>query len=92
MLGLFFKTKIIDFKLVAPFAKNVMLAGTFNKWSPNSLKMNKDDNGVWRIKMKLKPASYEYKFVIDGNWMTDPENMFTSVSNSGIVNSIIEVK
>jgi 1,4-alpha-glucan branching enzyme len=92
MLSLFFKTKIIDFKLVAPFAKSVMLAGTFNNWSDTSLKMNKDDKGVWRAKLKLKPGSYEYKFVIDGNWMTDPENMFTSVSSSGIVNSIVEVK
>jgi len=92
MLRLFFKTKIIDFKLVAPFSKNVSLAGTFNNWSTNSLKMNKDDKGVWRVKLKLKPGCYEYKFVIDGKWMTDPENMFTSISNSGIVNSVVEVK
>jgi len=79
--------KSVEFKLYAPEAKKVYLAGDFNKWKANEIKLRKDSKGTWKAKLELKPGRYEYKFVVDGNWWTDPNS--TSVPNSlGSHNSV----
>jgi len=55
------------------YAKEVRLAGTFNGWNPAELLMNKMENG-WELPYVLAKGNYEYKFIVDGEWMTDPEN------------------
>jgi peroxiredoxin len=54
----------------------VYLAGTFNDWNPTGLRMDGPDaEGRYTAKVKLKPGSHEYKFVIDGTkWRADPGN------------------
>jgi hypothetical protein len=32
----------------------------------------------WQVKIALEPGNWEYKFIDDGEWMTDPENRFTT--------------
>jgi peroxiredoxin len=56
--------------------ESVYLAGTFNDWKPNALKMDGPDaSGVYSAKLGLKPGEYEYKFVLDGKlWRVDPGN------------------
>jgi peroxiredoxin len=57
-------------------AEAVHLAGTFNEWKPDSLKMQgPDKTGAYTTKLKLKAGVHEYKFVIDGKtWRADPGN------------------
>ena len=57
-------------------AEAVYLAGTFNNWQPNGLKMDGPDaEGTYTTKVKLKAGAHEYKFVIDGTvWRNDPGN------------------
>ena len=57
-----------------PDAEAVYLAGEFNDWNPHELLMEKEEDNVWRISLELAPGEYEYKFVVDGNWVTDPMN------------------
>jgi len=57
-----------------PDARAVYLAGEFNGWNPHELLMEKGEDGVWRVSVNLAPGEYEYKFVVDGNWVTDPMN------------------
>jgi peroxiredoxin len=54
----------------------VYLAGTFNDWKPDELRMDGPDaDGRYVRRMQLKPGAYEYKFVIDGSdWKSDPGN------------------
>ena len=54
----------------------VYLAGTFNDWKPNALKMDgPDDSGRYQTKLVLDPGTHEYKFVLDGTrWRQDPGN------------------
>ncbi len=56
--------------------KDVFLAGEFNKWKPNGLKMNgPDDAGFHSTTVDLPAGRYEYKFVLDGKtWKHDPGN------------------
>ncbi|HEY3411749.1 MAG TPA: alpha-amylase family glycosyl hydrolase [Armatimonadota bacterium] len=66
----------------APDAVRVYVAGTFNSWSSSALAMAKGDNGLWTAKLDLEPGSYQYKFVVDGKWMSDP-NAGTPVPPDG---------
>ena len=54
----------------------VYLAGSFNDWKATGMKMEGPDaQGVYAAKIKLKPGTHEYKFVINGKtWRADPGN------------------
>ena len=54
-------------------AAQVSLAGTFNSWSTTELPLRKNRNGVWTRRLSLTPGRYEYRFVVDGSWTSDPE-------------------
>ncbi|HWJ91981.1 MAG TPA: glycogen-binding domain-containing protein, partial [Flavisolibacter sp.] len=64
-------------------ASRVRLAGSFNDWLPDALSMNKTDSG-WIARVKLGPGKYWYKFIVDGNWMADPDNLIRE--NDGVGN------
>lgn len=71
-------------------AQNVYLSGNFNNWSPSELPMQKKNTG-WQIPYVLGPGVYEYKFVVDGNWIIDPNERLT-VGSEPTQNSIRIVK
>jgi len=64
-----------------------MLAGSFNNWMPDALAMTKTDSG-WTVQVKLGPGKYWYKFIADGNWMTDSDNRLNENDGQGNVNSV----
>ncbi|MBK7096969.1 MAG: glycogen-binding domain-containing protein [Saprospiraceae bacterium] len=47
------------------------------------------ENGKWNFPVKLKPGKYLYKFVVDGNWIPDPENKFWEENEHGTNNSVL---
>ena len=52
-------------------ASKVLLAGTMNNWS--GVAMSKSGN-TFTYTYDLEPGMHEYKFVVDGNWISDPSN------------------
>jgi hypothetical protein len=72
-------------------AKKVILAGTFNNWSTNKIKMTKT-NGGWEYSMKLNHGKYFYKFIVDGDWMIDPDNPLSEFDEDGNSNSVLYVE
>ena len=62
----------IEITCHAPDAQAVFVAGDFNDWSTTSTPMNRTDEGVWAVKLKLEPGRYEFKFLIDGHWCCEP--------------------
>jgi hypothetical protein len=64
-------------------AKRVILSGSFINWSPDALLMTKTDSG-WIARVKLGPGKYWYKFIVDGNWTVDRDNLL--VENDGLGN------
>ncbi len=56
-----------------PDAQRVALAGNFNGWNRSELLMEKTRGG-WKLPYAMTPGMYEYKFVVDGEWITDPSN------------------
>ena len=72
-------------------AKSVVLSGTFNLWDEKSFEMQKIDEG-WELTLKVPPGEYEYKFIVDGNWIHDPCNSEKTENEHGSYNSIISIK
>jgi hypothetical protein len=63
---------LIQFRLDAPGAQQVSLAGDFTGWQPQYA-MTRSDNGAWTIVVPLSPGIHEYAFIIDGEeWVADP--------------------
>jgi len=71
-------------------AKQVILSGSFNDWDEHAIKLIRVGD-EWKIMMKLTPGIYEYKFIVDGEWMTDPENPFMVQNQHFTYNSILIV-
>jgi Glycogen recognition site of AMP-activated protein kinase len=68
-------------------ARKVMLAGNFNNWDPQALSMQRTDSG-WIAHLALKPGKYWYKFIVDGKWITDPDNRINENDGFGNTNSV----
>ena len=64
--------KQVTLKLSAPQAKTVLVTGSFCDWQTNSHHLKKDKAGIWKTTVSLPPGSYEYRFVVDGEWQDDP--------------------
>lgn len=80
-----------EFSLSAPEAKEVFVAGDFNNWNASEHAMRKFKDGKYIKKLKLKPGRYEYQFVVDGQWRTDPANPNRQPNSFGSENSVIEI-
>ncbi len=72
-----------------PEAGAVFLAGAFNGWNATANPMKKLESGTWVITVKLGPGTHDYKFVVDGAWITDFDNPNSAPDPYGGVNSIV---
>lgn len=84
-------TPSYEFCLAAPEAAAVYLVGDFNHWDDAKDKMRKSKDGTHKKSVKLKPGRYEYRFVVDGQWWTDPGNENRCASPYGTDNSVLYV-
>lgn len=81
----------IEFALYAPEAAEVLLAGDFCDWQGEKCRMRRGKDGNWKKSLKLKPGRYEYRFVVDGHWWTDPANPLRQQNPYGQENSVLTV-
>lgn len=85
------KVNRVCFELVKPDARNVFVAGSFNGWKPEATPLVRAENGKWVRDLTVDPGRYEYLFVVDGQWLADP-NAKESVANPfGGKNSVMVV-
>ncbi|MBN1893319.1 alpha amylase N-terminal ig-like domain-containing protein [bacterium] len=62
------------FRAVIGGVNQVYLAGTFNDWDGGRHEMqDRDGDGLFETNLLLPAGRYLYKFVVDGEWLTDPE-------------------
>ena len=84
--------KIVTFSVHGEKGRAVYLAGEFNDWNPTAKKMAyKARAGIYTATLRLAPGSYQYKFVIDGTWCADPENVNAVSNDCGTFNSVVTV-
>ncbi|HEX7957666.1 MAG TPA: glycogen-binding domain-containing protein, partial [Pyrinomonadaceae bacterium] len=74
-----------------PDASVVVLAGSFNGWNQSQLLFGRE-GGEWVCRIDLDPGVYQYKLIVDGDWLLDPSNPDTAEDEAGNVNNVLEVK
>ncbi len=79
------------FRLNAPGAREVSLIGDFNGWREPLVMNDDDEDGVWITIARLDPGTYEYKFIVDGDWRRDPGNPEDADDRHGGRNSVVVV-
>jgi hypothetical protein len=63
---------LVQFRLDAPQATGVALAGNFSDWQPK-YQLTRTAGGVWTVTIPLEPGVHKYSFVVDGDdWQADP--------------------
>jgi len=70
-------------------AREVFLCGSFNNWE--RIRMNKSTKD-FNMMVQLEEGEYEYKFLVDGQWKTDPLSNECIVNGEGIKNSVLKVR
>jgi 1,4-alpha-glucan branching enzyme len=84
--------KRVIFSVEADADSDVSVAGSFNGWLTLSLKplSAKGVTPFSRV-VFLPPGHYQYKFIIDGKWTTDPNNPACSMNELGTLNSLLQI-
>jgi hypothetical protein len=86
------KLKVQTFAFTAPEAKKVYVVGDFNHWKADeSSSLEQMPDGRWEKRIALKPGVYKYKFIIDGEWHHDPQNLKTTANDFGGVDSVLTI-
>jgi 1,4-alpha-glucan branching enzyme len=84
---------VYDFRFVLngyANAKSVYVAGSFNQWRQDELKMIRY-GGKWIIHLFLREGTHAYKFIVDGQWINDPANKITRPDGKGNINSFVSL-
>ncbi|HVN94804.1 MAG TPA: isoamylase early set domain-containing protein [Syntrophorhabdaceae bacterium] len=81
----------VTFQLKAPQAEQVSVVGYFNEWDPTATLLDCDEDGRWVCTLALDSGEHEYRFVVDGEWWDDPENMLRRPNGFGSENCIVIV-
>lgn len=65
----------VTFRFESHTAAMVNVLGTFNNWDLTGGVMRRGDDGVWSCTIDVPlEGSYDYKFIVDGEWVLDPGN------------------
>jgi 1,4-alpha-glucan branching enzyme len=82
----------VAFVLSSREAEQVYLCGDFNQWSPRSLPMiRRGEEHSWEKRLVLAPGRYEYKFIVNGIWIHNPDAAENVPNVHGSLNSVAEV-
>ena len=82
----------VDFELEDAPGKEVFLAGSFNNWQmTDKMKFDQKRNRYF-LRKYLYPGTYQYKFVVNGDWRMDETNPCFVPNGFGNLNSEITVE
>ena len=84
---------VVEFR--DPRAADVRIAGDFNGWVPDkgvqSRVESEGEARVWTKVLHLSPGTYQYRYVVDGEWRADPSNPRAVSGPVGGKNSVLVV-
>ena len=81
----------VHLEVFQPEAIDVCVAGSFNDWQPQATPLVPLGNGRWAKELTLPAGRYEYRFVVDGQWVSDPAASEIAPNPFGSVNSVVTV-
>ncbi len=83
---------VTRFRLEAPDAGRVEVAGSFTDWRPTMELEDPDGDGVWTGSAPLEAGVHQYMFVVDGEqWVTDPNADRYVADGFGNRNAVVAV-
>jgi Glycogen recognition site of AMP-activated protein kinase len=85
------QSQVVHFEFQHAGARSVCLAGSFNNWQPEGTAMAAVGSGKWAKDLPLLPGTYEYRLVVDGQWMEDPQAKKSAPNPFGTWNSVLMV-
>jgi 1,4-alpha-glucan branching enzyme len=85
--------KRVTFRFQTSEHAQVYVAGTFNDWDPatHQLKPGAANGRLYRTRISLPRGTREYKFVVNGDWLADPECVDWVMNPFGSINSVAKV-
>lgn len=86
------QTVLVRFAVRAPAARSVALAGDFNDWDRQSVRLQRGADDQWHALVPLEPGVYQYMFVVDGErWIADPSATERLDDGFGQQNSVVRI-
>jgi 1,4-alpha-glucan branching enzyme len=79
------------FSFTAPAATSVQLVGDFTHWQEQPINLRKEPDGIWRVSVKLPPGAHHYRFLVDGEWLDDPECLVRVPTPFGSHNAVRQI-
>jgi 1,4-alpha-glucan branching enzyme len=70
----------------------VIIAGDFCDWQTDRYPLKKDKKGFWTTTITLAPGRYEYRYVVDGEWLNDPNCAELAPNDFGSENCVLRVQ
>ncbi|MCI2253885.1 Ig-like domain-containing protein [Domibacillus sp. PGB-M46] len=68
---------------------SVKVSGSFNDWV--DLPLEEVSPNVWELQVTMKPGDYNYGFMVNGIWTTDPLNRNKTINEFGSSFSVLNV-
>jgi len=76
----------------AGIGAKLSIAGEFNRWSADAHPMTFNAHlGVFEACIQLTDGDHQYRLVVDGRWITDPNNPAIAPNPFGDLNSVVSV-
>jgi 1,4-alpha-glucan branching enzyme len=70
-------------------ARSASLAGDFTGWKPVRMRKQK---GSFAVTVPVRRGAHQYKFLVDDQWVPDPDSDSYVMSPIGTVNSLATVE
>jgi len=83
----------VRFRVYAPGASTVAVAGEFNNWSPTANPLTRDAEGYYSATVATARTGQKYKYVVNGTlWRKDPWSLQVEGSDEGSNSVIADLK
>ncbi|MFT4641585.1 MAG: 1,4-alpha-glucan branching enzyme [Verrucomicrobiales bacterium] len=82
----------VRFEVEAEPGSQVSLVGSFNDWDEKSHPLSEKKPGLFVKLVYLHTEKYEYKFVINGDWVADSNCPTYEPNEFGTLNSVLTVQ
>ena len=84
-------SQCVCLEITWPGAQEISIAGSFNDWKPSATPMVALGDGRWVKELTLPPGRYEYRVLVDGNWVDDPNAKETVANPHGGANAVLTI-
>lgn len=71
--------------------KTVAVTGDFNSWDTKGISLTIISGNLWKVILQLQNGIYQYKYLVDGKEVLDPNAEAYSPDGKGGKNAVVEM-